>query len=205
MMRVNRSAKTAVQSVTCFFLKNGRNQSSANVKVLKAPTGTAGLSNNMWTVPRVPVLSSVPDAGAGVGGAAAVPKQHVKLVLQPSQEIPSPPESPAPSRRRRMPLSQESPAKLPRPATRDHTDNAVSFAADVSWLSCPFAGFRRLVFDRCFVTSLAGAFLLATTLECGAIIDFDPRRAVSTLHCAVDSITQSFESRHTRLFTINLL
>lgn len=68
MMRVNRSSKAGVQSVPFFVLIEGKNHSTSTVKVLKASTCAACLSNNaVWTVRWVPLLASMPDVG-GLGG-----------------------------------------------------------------------------------------------------------------------------------------
>ena len=98
MMRVHRSTKSAVQSVPCFFLNNGRNHSTAAVKVLRASTGFACISKDVvWTVPRVPLLPPVPAAGGGgatARAATAPPEHEVTFVYQPQPQSPPPPPPP---------------------------------------------------------------------------------------------------------------
>ena len=68
MMRVDRSTKSDVQSVLCYFFNNGHNHPSSTVKGLLIKASTDGISYTsdvVWTVPRAPVLPSPAPAIAG--------------------------------------------------------------------------------------------------------------------------------------------
>lgn len=68
MMRVDCRNKYGVQSVPCFFLKNGDNHLSSAAKLLKAPTNKVCYTIDVvWTVLCTRTLPA-PARGEGVNG-----------------------------------------------------------------------------------------------------------------------------------------
>ena len=144
-MRVDRSSKSDVQSVKCYFLNNGYNHPSSAVKVIKASTGGICYSSDVvWTVRRTPLLPlPAPDVvGGPVYAAAPTTSTGLDITYVPSPPLqqsppspplhPSPPPSPPlyPSPSARSPLSPSPPSSpqpptAPLPATalpRPHTE-----------------------------------------------------------------------------------
>ena len=116
MMRVERSTKSDVQSVPCFFLNNGYNHPSSAVKVIKASTGGIRYTSDVvWTAPRGPVVPLPAPAVAGGAVNAAAPAMPIFSISY----VPPPPpiQSPAPP----PPFPSPAPPFQPPPPPPNHS------------------------------------------------------------------------------------